>query len=294
MITFVIFTYNEERRIENVIRNYQQYGKVLLADGGSTDKTHEIARNNDCEVFIRPETSHAFVENGTVMDALYKILTTEWVFLGYADEHMNKVTLEKLIDVVINNKFDAIKIYRKNYFYGDFCNDSYKSSNNRLFKTWAYDFTDNYIHGMGKQTVSDDRIYNLPPQYFIHHFIDCTLDSHLSKINRYTDSEQLVHSNLKSKTSIFYFFYLIIKNLVKNYFFEKGYKTGFAALSLAELTIFYDIVKNIKIYESQHQITDETIDKKNNLHRIEILKDFINTSPVDDKVQKGNLKNGKY
>ncbi|OAQ38796.1 hypothetical protein A5893_12160 [Pedobacter psychrophilus] len=53
MITFVIFTYNEEDRIERVIKNLKNYGKVLLADNNSTDKTHEIAHKYDCEIFLR-------------------------------------------------------------------------------------------------------------------------------------------------------------------------------------------------------------------------------------------------
>ncbi|MFW0714234.1 glycosyltransferase [Pedobacter sp. N23S346] len=271
----MIFTYNEEHRIERVIKNYEQYGAVLLADGGSTDKTHEIASNNGCEVFVRPQTDHAFVENEIVMDALFKIVKTDWIFLGYADEHMSKDTLERVSEVVASNKFDAIKIYRKNYFYGDFCNDSFKSANNRFFKKGAYDFKDNFIHGMGKAMISESRIFNLPHQYFVHHFIDNTLDSHLSKLNKYTDSELDTNGHSQAKTSVFYSIYVILKNLLKNYFYEKGYKTGFAALTLAEMNIFYDLIKNIKIYEAQNHITNETIDKKNNLHRTEILKDFV-------------------
>ena len=34
-ITFVIFTYNEEKRIERVIKNLKDYGTVLIADNKS-------------------------------------------------------------------------------------------------------------------------------------------------------------------------------------------------------------------------------------------------------------------
>ena len=42
-ITFVIFTYNEEKRIEYPIRNFINYGNVIIIDNFSTDKTKEIA-----------------------------------------------------------------------------------------------------------------------------------------------------------------------------------------------------------------------------------------------------------
>jgi glycosyltransferase involved in cell wall biosynthesis len=273
-ITFVIFTYNEERRIESVITNYQKYGKVLLADGGSTDGTHDIARAHSCDIFIRPKTDHAFVENSVVMDALYDVLTTEWIFLGYADELMSKDTLEEVSTIVNNNNYDAISINRKNYFYGDYCNDAYKSANSRFFKVGAYDFTNNFIHGMGKPTITDDKIYLLPHKYFIHHFIDGTVDSHLSKLNRYTDSEMDSPLKAKPKTSAFSLLFIITKNLLKNYFFERGYKAGFAALTLAELTIFYELIKNIKAYEVKEKISDTSIEDKNNTHKVKILREL--------------------
>jgi glycosyltransferase involved in cell wall biosynthesis len=273
-ITFVIFTYNEERRIESVIKNYKSYGKVLLADGGSTDNTHNIAKSYNCEVFVRPQTNHAFVENAVVMDALYKVLDTEWIFLGYADELMSKDTLDEVARIVNSDKYDAINITRKNYFYGDYCNDAYKSANSRFFKVGAYDFTNNYIHGMGEPTIKKDKIYSLPHQYFIHHFIDGTVNSHITKLNKYTDSEMESPLKPQAKTSVISLLYILTKNLIKNYFFEKGYKTGFAALTLTELTIFYSLIRNIKAYEESNKITNVNIEEKNDLHRKRILEDF--------------------
>ena len=42
-ITFALFTYNEEKRISFAIKNLIKYGEVVIMDGGSTDKTKEIA-----------------------------------------------------------------------------------------------------------------------------------------------------------------------------------------------------------------------------------------------------------
>jgi glycosyltransferase involved in cell wall biosynthesis len=274
MITFVIFTYNEEKRIENVIHNYQRYGKVLLADGGSTDRTHSIAEANGCDIFIRPKTSHVFVENSEVMTALFEVVTTEWIFLGYSDELMSKETLEKVKAIINSNQYDSIEIHRKNYFYGEFCYDSYSSANNRFFKKWAYDFSDNFIHGMGKALISIDRIHKLPKKYFIHHFIDEKIGSHLSKLNRYTDCELDSPRRPQSKKTVVHLLYVIGKNLLKNYLFQGGYKTGFPAITLTEMTIFYELIRNMKVYEIENQLTDQAIENKNIAQKTKILKDF--------------------
>jgi glycosyltransferase involved in cell wall biosynthesis len=42
-ITFVLFAYNEEKRIEYPIRNFIKYGEVIVIDNFSTDKTKKVA-----------------------------------------------------------------------------------------------------------------------------------------------------------------------------------------------------------------------------------------------------------
>ena len=53
MISFVIPTLNEEKEIENTFRNLSLYSgahEVIVSDGGSTDKTLEIARKYDVKI----------------------------------------------------------------------------------------------------------------------------------------------------------------------------------------------------------------------------------------------------
>ncbi|MBI2448955.1 glycosyltransferase [Candidatus Pacearchaeota archaeon] len=60
-VTIVIPTYNEERNIGNCLRSIfaQDYDKnklqVIVADGGSKDKTQEIAKKMGAEVLVKPE-----------------------------------------------------------------------------------------------------------------------------------------------------------------------------------------------------------------------------------------------
>ena len=267
MITFVIFTYNEERRIERVIKNYQGYGRVLLADDGSTDRTLEIAKSLHCDVVLRPKNDFVFVENSIVMKAIYEAVKTEWIFLGYADEMIDKVSLDEISNLIKQDNHDIIKITRKNYFYGEFCHKSYQSANNRFFKVGAIDFDNNFIHGFGHP--KSDKIYQLPERYFIHQFIDYTATSYLNSINKYTESE--LNFEYQSRKSIWHLLFRLAKNLLKNYFFEGGYKAGFAGLSLTELTIFYELVKNIKFYEQENNLTKLNIEKKNDIIRDNIL-----------------------
>lgn len=270
-ITYVIFTFNEERRIERILKNLQGAGKILLNDDGSTDRTHEIALSYGADIMIR-EGKYAFLEDQTLLEAIYKKVDTEWIFWFFADEMLDKQTINKVSEVIACGKYDVIDIFRKNYFYGEFCNKFYQSSTPRIFKKGALTFVGNKIHGMGKPTVSNDRVCKLPDKYFIHQFMDYTASIYLNKTNVYTETEIKFHAH-PNKTLMFLLL-RIAKNFIKDYFFNKGYKIGFPGLAITELSLMYELVKNIKVYENANNINRATIEEKNNVHRDLILKEF--------------------
>jgi glycosyltransferase involved in cell wall biosynthesis len=268
-ITFVIFTYNEERRIERVIKNVKDFGKILIADNKSTDKTVQIAKSYGCDILTR-EKNYEFLEDQDLLELIYKNITTDWLFWIYSDEMFDKKTLEKIIAIISSEKYNILKIDRKNYFYGEFLNDSYHSANNRIFTKGAINFTNNIIHGFGTPTVAKERIYTLPRQYFIHQFIDYTAASYLNAVNRYTEIE-LRYPN-SPKKSIWYLLFRITKNLIRNYFLSGGYRAGFPGLALTELTLYYELVKNIKVFEQVNNLDKKAIEDKNDVQRDFILK----------------------
>lgn len=264
MITFVIFTFNEADRIERVIKNFKNYGRILIADNNSTDSTQDIARQYGCEIFLRKE-EYEFVENQKLVDQLYEVVSTEWIYWGFADEMLETQTLEEISRIISTNRFDIISLDRKNYFYGEFCHNLYHARVNKLFKKHAINFTDNVIHGMGKPNVEENKIHHLDEKYFIHHFISNTAASYLNVINRYTESElQFAYS---VKTSFMSFILLFLKILIKDLFRSKAYRSGFSSVALTELMIFYALVKNMKHYERSNNLSQRTIEAKNNLQR---------------------------
>jgi glycosyltransferase involved in cell wall biosynthesis len=270
-ITFVIFTYNEENRIERVIRNFKNYGKILIADNKSTDRTQEIALSHGCEILIR-EKQYIFVENQEMVSLIYEKVTTDWIYWGFADEMLDKITLIKIKEAVESGKYDIISMDRKNYFYGEFCYDIYNGYNFKIFKKNAIDFIGNHIHGLGKPIVSGERIFKMPEKYFVHHFISNTASSYLNVINKYTEAE--LESKFKVKKSKLNFLLIVVYYYLKNIFFSRGYKAGFNGLALTELMLTYAVIRNMKHYEKQNLLSTLAIEKKNNLIRDQLLKQF--------------------
>ncbi|WP_157687555.1 glycosyltransferase family protein [Pedobacter psychrophilus] len=161
---------------------------------------------------------------------------------------------------------------RKNYNDGLFAGNLFHSYNFKAFKKHALDFSNNRIHGMGKPTVSENRIYKMPQKYFIHHFSNYTVSSYVNTINRYTDME--IQNVYNSNFSLFKVLALFIKRIIKNYFFDKGYKMGRTGLYAVLMVTCYEWVKQIKIYENQNNLTRKTIEIQNDKIRDQILNEF--------------------
>ncbi|WP_417762083.1 glycosyltransferase [Shewanella sp.] len=267
-ITFVIFTYNEEKRIERVIKNLCQFGQVLIADNKSTDRTVEIAEKYGCKIYVRPE-SCTYVESQQMMDALASVIDTPWLYWGFADEMLDLATLIKINEVIESGEYDAISIDRKNYFWGQFCYDAYSARTNKIFKVGALDFSDNKIHGFGKLSSPDLKIFQLPDIYFVHHFISNTIESYLNTINRYTNVE--AGYNVKSRNRILSILRSFTEGYVRQYFINRGYRAGTAGLALVSIQIMYSIVKTLKTDERKLELTSVEIEKCNDVHRDRII-----------------------
>lgn len=270
-ITFVVFTYNEEKRIERVIKNFIAFGNILIADGGSTDGTIEIARKYNCDIYLREDFGYGFVENQPLVNRLYEIIKTDWIYWAFADEMLDRESLELLTKIVQENKYQIINIDRKNYFMGKFCYSMFHSRTNKCFKKGAIDFSTNCIHGFGKAVVKSDEIYWLSDAFFVHHFISNDIASYLNVINRYTNEETGKTPSGSVSSALFYIQWRLMKMFWKNYLFLKGYKAGIRGLFFYFLMSFYYIVKYMKLYERANSLSVGQIEILNNRNRDLIL-----------------------
>lgn len=268
-ITFVIFTYNEEKRIENVIKNFQNFGNILIADNQSTDRTQEIAKYYNCNILLRTNPLE-FVESTEMIDLIKQHIFTEWIYFGFADEMMELKTLLEIQKIIDGDQHDIIKISRKNYFYGHFCYDAFCTPINKIFKIDAINFDNNPIHSMGIPTVPENRIYKMPTYYFVHHFISDNTQVFLDKINKYTQTELKFSS--KSKNTFIFPIYCFVKFFFKHFIFKGGYKAGIAGFHLVLCMTTYYIVKNMKLYEESKNLSLGAIEKENDYKRNFILK----------------------
>src|SRR3989344_3846470 len=95
-ITFVLFSFNEEKRIEYIVRNLVPYGEVFVLDGGSTDRTGEIAEKFGAKFVIRPKSEKVHLETQEMLDFAKSLVKTDWIFWSYVDNLLPKTLLDEI------------------------------------------------------------------------------------------------------------------------------------------------------------------------------------------------------
>lgn len=115
-LTFVLFAYNEEKRIAYPIRNFIKYGKVIIIDNASTDRTREIAESLGAKVY--EYKNNGYVETPEELEFVKSKVDTEYMTWSFTDHMWPKKLLEKVVEITQEGEHDGITAVQKNYHYG--------------------------------------------------------------------------------------------------------------------------------------------------------------------------------
>lgn len=269
-ITFVLFMFNEQARVERAVRNFNRHGQVLIVDCYSTDRTCEMAIALGADIL--KYQNQGWVEDEQTTSLIKKTVKTPWIYWGFADEILDLATLDAMLTAIESERYSIVDIARKNYYYGRFCHDAYSSSQTRAFKKEAVDFRGNKIHSFGKPTVPESSICRLDHnKYYVHHFISNTAKIYLSSIDKYTDIEA---RSTPEPTPIGTLARIVIKDLIRNYLLRGGYKAGRPGFYLVLQMVYYHMMLAMKSHEASHNLDTAGIELRNNLIRDKLLAEF--------------------
>ncbi len=266
-ITFIIFAFNEEKRIHFPLKLFSKYGNVILVDNSSTDDTKKIAVKYGARIINRKKTNHEMVvtESKEMADFVFKYVKTEWVYWGYADEIMSEKCILKYIDIINrNNKKIIIQNYLT-YLYGSNRPFMYQMFSFRVFKKNAIKFypQNKSIHKIGEihKNISEDEIEFLgnDPDYSIHHFSVYNTKKLIANHNMYSD----IHSNVLP--SNFRIINLIMKpffNFLNLYFYHRNFLNGINGFIASVQYSYYSFIVEVKRYENIKDINLDSIEEK--------------------------------
>ena len=269
-ITFFVFTYNEENRLEDMLKSLRPHANIVVVDNHSTDNTVDIANSYTDRVYKRKNIG--YVENEETMKFVMDILETEWAYLCYVDEYIPGDLMSILKSTAEKSAFDAVEIYRKNFMYGREV-FNYGKHHLRMFRREAVDFTGNIVHRLGVYSVDRSRVLKVPVKKLtsIWHMsaynTDCLERSH----NRYANLEAIQRnkmlgqkfSGLRAIWKLVFFFF-------GTYIGLGGFRGGWPGFFISVQIAYFKFSIEARLWEK-----DNNVDLGSIANEHEILRNYL-------------------
>lgn len=246
-ISVVIFTKNEEENIEDCIRSVKHFAEeIILVDMQSKDKTVEIAKSFNAVIYsVKDYNWVEPVRNFGIGKAKY-----DWILVLDADERVPLTLAKKFIEIVEQDKHDAVKVPYKLIFFKKWIKhthcwpDYHVRFFRKGFVKWVVK-----IHPDIK--ISAGRILELKaqPENAIIHENARNIKTYLKKIDHHTDFEDYFFNlkEIKAEDILGRF----RREFYWRYFENKGYLDGMHGFVISKFMEFYRFLEFVKFWEKK-------------------------------------------
>lgn len=246
-ISAVINTRNEADYIVDCLESLSWVDEIVIVDMDSSDNTKALCYQYTKQVFNHVPMS--YVEPARNFGI--KHATGDWILILDPDERVSASLSQKLIEIATENKFNFIRLPRKNIIFNEWIKHSrwWPDYNVRFFKRGQVEWQDE-IHSI---PITYGEGYNLPDEekFALHHLNYTSLSEYFTRLERYTNvqAETLIKENYQ-----FFWLDLFTKpfnEFLSRYFAGEGYKDGLHGLILSTLQAFSEFIVFLKVWEKQ-------------------------------------------
>lgn len=176
-VTMCCVILNEEKEIKDFLEYHRPYFKsIIMIDGGSTDRTVEIATPLVDELHVRKFDGHYSNQANRIVEKA----KTDWVFIVDCDERVDKKLLERMDSLIDQQVTDCYSIPRKNTVSGKPDEKTPVDYQDRLYRSYCRRIRP--VHG---EVVGYKNKIQLPAtdgNFIIH---EKSLDRHVSRNTMY-------------------------------------------------------------------------------------------------------------
>lgn len=225
-LSLCIATYNEEQFIHYPLDSaYDFVDEIIIVDGGSADKTVEIAKAYGSKVTVYSEENPAMFHINK--QKAIERATGDWIIQLDADEALSD-ELKKEIQTIILKNDDSVAYWlpRKNWFLNRFLTKGgiYPDYTIRLYKKGVAHFPCKSVHENVEVKGKVGYIKN-----DLLHFADPDFARYLARWNRYTTLDvQMILDKKEYLCAPCYFIGKPLMTFFSIYFRHLGFKDGFA------------------------------------------------------------------
>jgi glycosyltransferase involved in cell wall biosynthesis len=244
-ITLLAIVQNEEQDLPGLLENCRWVDEVVIVDGGSTDRTVELAEKQGARVFRRKFDNFA-AQRQYGLDQV----TNEWVLWLDADERLIDALAAEIQAIVKGDQVhSAFTMLVRSRFWGRYLDHVWKPIPLvRLFRKERCRFS-----GPVHERVVCSETTGAITAGWISHDTYATVAEHLAKINQYTDlslegdiAEWRKRGGIKP--------YMLVKypliNFLERYLIRGGWRDGFPGFVMCVQVAYLSFVRMIKVHES--------------------------------------------
>ncbi|MCL4385607.1 MAG: glycosyltransferase family 2 protein [Cyanobacteria bacterium] len=224
-ISVAIATFNEEKNLGDCLESVKDLAdEIIIVDGGSVDKTIEIAKKYGAKVIITHNPPIFHINKQKAIDKcggnwILQLDADERISLELAGEIKNKINSDNYKDV------NGFWIPRKNWFLGRFLmkGGQYPDYTLRLYRKGKGGLPQMSVHEQA--TVEGKTDYLTNP---LIHMSDLKFKRYLIRFNRYTNliRDELIIQNPGPKTALKYMIFSPIGWFFLTYLRHKGFMDG--------------------------------------------------------------------
>jgi glycosyltransferase involved in cell wall biosynthesis len=178
-LSVAIITLNEERNLADCLASVAFADEIVVVDGGSQDRTCEIARAAGARVVTQNDWLGFGAQKNRAIDAC----SGDWVLSVDADERVPAALRDEMQAALSDPKFDVYEMPRSSYYCGRFMRHSgwWPDHVRRLFRRGSARFSSAPVH---ESLQTDARIGRL--NHPLEHWSFRTMEQVLHKVNHYS------------------------------------------------------------------------------------------------------------
>ena len=178
-LSVAIITLNEERNLADCLASVAFADEIIVVDGGSQDRTCEIARASGARVVTPSDWLGFGAQKNRAIDAC----SGDWVLSVDADERVPTALRDEIQAVLHDPSFDVYEMPRSSYYCGRFMRHSgwWPDHVRRLFRRGSARFSSVPVHESLQTEANIGRLQNA-----LEHWSFRTMEEVLHKVNHYS------------------------------------------------------------------------------------------------------------
>jgi len=247
-ISVIIHTYNSEKYLRECLESVKQADEVIVCDMYSTDKTIEIANEFGCKILYYENVGYADPARNWAMSQA----SSDYVFVVDSDEIIPQALWDYLRKWEKKEKpvtDVGMSFTRKNIVLGKVLYSWYPNRIQRFWKKGCVDWPANVHETPSTLNGGNHDIPKERKDLAIIHYNYDSIESFISRMNKYTTLEISKMVERGKKFSIAYLIFRPIGEFLKKYFLKQGYKEGMHGFIFSIYLAIYEFVEISKLWE---------------------------------------------